>query len=123
MSPAVQSPILALVPTERQADVIDLPARKRDLGRRRNAALTAARSPETAAELRETADLAAAEIAANPAALRLICRRLILGGYVHGHMDKADDDRAAIEQADTLTQATVTQLAQFVAARQQEDGA
>lgn len=119
MSPAVQSPILAPVPTQRDAQVIALPERTKQLRARRAAALAAARDPQITADLNDTADQAAADIAANPRQMRAILRKLALNCYAHGRLDQADADAHGIEQSDTLAQATVRQLDRLIAERRE----
>lgn len=115
MSPAVQSPILAPVPTQRDAQVIALPERTKQL----RARLAAARDPQITADLNDTADQAAADIAANPRQMRAILRKLALNCYAHGRLDQADADAHGIEQSDTLAQATVRQLDRLIAERRE----
>lgn len=119
MSPAVQPPILAPVPAPRPAQVIALPDRAKQLRARRAAALAAARDPQITGDLNDTADQAAAEIAANPKVMRAILRRLALGCYAQGRVDQIDEDASANAQADTLAKATVRQLDQIITERRE----
>lgn len=123
MATATQSPLLASVPAQRAADIINLPDRAKQLRARRHAAVTAARDPQIAEDLRDTADQAAADIAANPRQMRAILRQLALGCYAHGRLDQVDADAPGIAQSDVLAKATVTQLDRLITGRQNGAGA
>lgn len=123
MSPAVQSPILALVPDTRTADVIKLPKRLRDLDRQRDSAARRAMTPDVIADLREAVDQVIARLKRHPelplhAALYAFGRHM----YVAGRIDEAADQQTAAEQTDALAQATVHQLADLIAERRSEGG-
>lgn len=120
----MQSPILALVPDTRTADIIKLPKRLRDLDRQRDSAARHAMTPDVIADLREAVDQVIARLKRHPelplhAALYAFGRHM----YVAGRIDEAADDATARAQADVLADAALAQVVDLVAARQERAGA
>lgn len=122
MVATTQPPILMLVHSQ-TADIIELPQRQADLDALRDLARDKALAPDVAQEIAENTAKLLAKLARNPGDLRGLLYDYGRAMYVHGRMDQAADDTAAREQADTLAQATITQLAEVIAAKGQKASA